>query len=318
MRTCGMLTVFFIGLATAASQAEAATSNALPATAMDSCGPSFPEIYDFQVGDVFQGEQTSMNAGNGESKSQIEEKYEIVSRETIQGGYRYGIEGRVRSTYTSSSPYGPSSTQTGYGKVSEIWEFSDSTDRKALNGCKDQVVRFPHVGANYAGSGSPFSGIPITGNFTRVRIAIGDTASFPLTEDATRLKILGAPAGGLHAGNLYKDSALKVASQDQVWAVYAAGLGLVRLTAFVFESRIDFRLQGYSRGGVTVGTVYPDAVFIGPDAIRLTAPRNSGDPRVLRVLNAGPLFLGSGSALRDLSGRRTFAFPPEERSPVSP
>ncbi|MBW8887345.1 MAG: hypothetical protein JF616_06240 [Fibrobacteres bacterium] len=276
----------------------------------DSCGPTFLEIYDFQVDDVFQVTEMHGSNGNGSSSTATEEKYRIVSREAIAGGFRYGIEERTRVSYYSASPYGgPAITSTGYGNINGIWEITDSTARRALNTCKDRVAKLPTSGSQFAGTDGQYSGLSGNNEFTRVRITVGDRGSFPLADSATRLKIFGAPQGAA-TRNLYTDSVLKVASSGQEWAVYAPGLGLVRMTAMVFESQIEYQLQGYSRGGVTVGTVYPDSVFIMPVALRLKTPENLEIPDIVRLTRNGPSFLSMGSAgIRDLIGRQIRSFP---------
>jgi len=87
----------------------------------------------------------------------------------------------------------------------------------------------------------------------------------------------------------------------------------------VFESRVDYQLQGYSRDGVAVGTVYSDAYFIGPDAVAFAPPGEIKVHPILRFTEGGPILVQPGTSnIRDFIGRRAIAFSVAESARPNP
>jgi hypothetical protein len=282
-----------LGLLGAGFAAPAHATGAAANAAADSCGPAFLQIYDFQVGDVFQDEisSTGHGTGFGPTSETLYRKYSVVSKERLANGYRYVMEGLIHR-YTKGGPF-PASWKHDYMEMGETWTFLDSA-RHPANGCKDHIVELPP----FAGNSAIF--------FTRVRIAIGDRQAFPLSSDTTRVKILGARPTDNPADNLYLDSTgispLPV-SAIAYSALYAAGLGCVHYDAFSFETGLGSRLQGHARGHDTLGVISPDEAFLPPASARPEGVAAGRKPDGIALSRAAMLFpVPGGSGYRDLRG----------------
>jgi hypothetical protein len=294
MRAYTLIPALLFGIGMLATLARTSGMGVPPAAPADTCSPSYLGIYDFPVGDVFQDVESQSYSGGGIVPfADTYRKYKVVSRERLANGYRYGIEGLTHRVtgYLRSTDTARKHT---YGQVSETWDFLDSAGQR-LDACQDRMVKLPSI----AGNGKPC--------FSRVRIAIGDIRNFPLSSDTTRIKILGTPIGSTSGNALYEDSAGKIpvtsAAAVRYSAVYAAGLGCVRLDAFSFETSVGSQLQGHIRGNDTLGVISPDEDFMPPVSTRmegLAAKRKSDRIRISR--SALVFLVPGGPGFRDLRG----------------
>ncbi len=277
----------------------AASSQAAP-TAADSCSPTYLQIYDFHVGDVFQ-DMRSVSSGGGAvrtaSSTTVYRKYSIVSKETLAKGFRYGVAGlshQVVSNKTGLMPNSPVTTTHAYDEIKEDWEFLDTASH-ALNACKDRIVPLKL----YSYSPEPFA-------YSRVIIAGGEKTDFPIATDSIRLKILGQNPASMD-GNLYEDSAGKTVrgSTPLYSAVYAAGLGCVSMKINFGESVSEQRLEGRARGRDVIGGISPDETFLPPGSARLPSRASAREPKPILRGREGWFFLTKdGSGYRDLNGAR--------------
>ncbi|MBW8887346.1 MAG: hypothetical protein JF616_06245 [Fibrobacteres bacterium] len=296
-----------IGIGSIAPMANAAGPNALSAAA-DSCGPSYLDIYDFQVGDVFQYSRSRWDAGGGNGQyAGDDRKYTILSKDAHPDGYRYQVRGLIRSW-----SFTPANNQQ-FGSFNGTWLFTDSLAKPSLNACEDQVAKMLY------GSFPP--GPPrATGYYTRVHIAIGDTFDIRFLTDTTRLKYFGAPITSQYPNNnLYVDSAGNILLGEQgpiengpltYLEVYAAGLGIVHSENAEFESSPKMSMTGYIRNGVTHGKVESDSAFGVTVAIRAPSPEGMTHPDPYRPSEIDPFLFSAGkSGLRDPLGRRAQSFP---------
>lgn len=200
----------------------------------------------------------------------------------------------------------------GYGSYDDTVEFNDSTERRILNACGDQIVPMPYPfePGNYA----------LTDRFTRVHKTVGDTFNFRLSSDTMQLKILGTywktrPGSGFPAINLYRDSAGRVADSGTTTtytAAYAAGLGKVAAGTSGWEGGgTSESLTGYVRNGIAHGTVQPDSAFGVTDAVLPAARPIKAVPGPSRFTGIGPLFLSHGGpGWSDLLGRASLTESP--------
>ena len=282
---------FSLGLACVLVGPGFAAPSSANGIAIDSCGPTFSEIYDFQAGQIMQYVQTITQNGSQAETFTSERKYRIVSREALSKGYRYVVDGLIRNSSRSHYPMSPAPRPVTYAQTRETWEFLDSA-RSAVNACPDRVVRFPDISSPY---------------FTRVKIGIGDKRGFPLSADSTRIKILGADKSATGGNNLYSDSAgkkpLPISGALYYFDVYAAGLGRVIQDGFSFESGSNLRLVGYVRGKDTVGTVVPDTAYPFPSSARRDAlPGRRGSDREGSLPARGIVPDPDGTGYRDVKG----------------
>lgn len=81
----GLALALFGSVSGAAPHSARSAARSPTGTAAESCGPSFAEIYDFQVGDIFQDTWSppASIGGNGEIVRSLDRKYRIVSRERL-------------------------------------------------------------------------------------------------------------------------------------------------------------------------------------------------------------------------------------------
>jgi hypothetical protein len=284
-----------LGLACLGFTGAFRSEGSLAAGAVDSCGPSYLEIYDFPVGDVFQDEivisQGSIGSGYSNVVS-VTRRYRITSRLGLANGYRYTLEGLYHKVTNERSGAGNPLVKHEYGEMSETREYLDTASHP-LNACKDRMVRVSRIAEN-----------PSANFYTRVQIAIGDMRNFPLSSDTTRLKIMGTPIGTTIA-NLYTDSAGNYSASGASYsAVYAAGLGCVRIEANLGESGASSsRLQGYIRGGATIGLIWPDEEFMPPVSTRMEGLAAKRKSDRIRISRSGLVFLvPGGPGYRDLRG----------------
>jgi hypothetical protein len=304
MRTAIGISALSIGLSLAATAASAPKAGAglPPAASADSCGPSFLDIYDFQVGDVFQYSMMSTyTAGGGYGAEEHDAKYLILSKQALGTGYRYEVASLTRSW--TSFPPGPKT----FGSGNAAWTLSDDPDRLALDRCRDSLAPMPVP--------SILPGGQFTGFYTRVKIPKGDTVDFPLATASMRIKILGEssgrfPGNGFPAANLYRDSAGRIPDtgsfRSKYLSVYAAGLGAVRGSVSSWEGGgSGFSLTGYIRNGITYGTVYPDSAFGVTLGVKPRSARTQASPPVFHLGPSGSfLFSAEGRGMLDQLGRQ--------------
>jgi hypothetical protein len=294
MRTQFRIAIILCGWAVAAPAHGALTQ----AAAADTCGPTFLQVYDFQVGDVFQDRQTSGSTGGAgiTSSTAVYRKYAIVSRERLPNGFRYGISGLLHQVYTHKSSMLPSVPPEeeihSYSEIRETWEFPDTAAHR-LNACLDRMIKLPS---------RPDYPDPV---YTRVKIAVGDKRAFPLSSDTTRIKILGNTMAPGSDGNLYSDPDGKIplTVAFSYSEGFAAGLGRVRSDVLNGESRASFQLDGCIRGKESLGGISPDETFLPPTQARIPARAAARETEPILRARAGWYFLSQGgSGYRDVKG----------------
>lgn len=296
---------FTFGLVCAYACCGFATPSPTALAAADSCSPTYLQIYDFQVGDVFQDRRSVSSGGEAvrpASSTTDYRKYSIVSKETLANGFRYGVAGlshQVVSIKEGLMPTSPVTLYHSYGEIKESWEFLDTAGHR-LNACKDRIVPIPPVT-----SSSPSPG------YTRIIIVVGEKQAFPYATDSTRLKILGQDPANTD-GNLYVDSAGKTRREPlpTYSAGYAAGLGCVGMKINFGESVSEQRLEGRARGREFIGLISPDETFLPPASARLPSRASAREQKRILSGREGWVFLPQdGSGYRDLNGVRNKPIP---------
>jgi hypothetical protein len=215
------------------------------------CTPGAFDLFDFQVGDVFQYQVTTPLPDQAASAGRVvtTRKYRIASR-TASGPIRlYRIEGRYRQvvTRTGETPADPT-----FGGIEEEMSVVD-TVKNPFAGCDKEIVPMP-----------PSFGYRST-FWTRVQAWVGDTSVFALAGSGLRMKTYGRELGMWVGGDAI--SPIMDTWQSQA---YGEGLGLLRASIGGMNAGDAYTqtLVGYSKGGVTVGVLSPDSAFYGTTAIR--------------------------------------------------
>ena len=108
----------------------------------DSCGPSFKEIYDFQVGDVYQYvEKSSSSAGGAYPTTRITSKFTITDKIINGDTLLYSIDGiRKVDNWCDGIGFGPGCDFTSKSNLfSDRLMFIDSVNH-CLNKCEGDLV----------------------------------------------------------------------------------------------------------------------------------------------------------------------------------
>lgn len=235
-----------------------------------SCAPGPAEIFDFQVGDVFE---YRIHQTNQMAKTLVREtvrKSRVVSRRDSGSVRIYGFAGREERTDSSDGVF-----------LVRTFEDHALTEAYAmgaggpLNGCHGDTVTL----------------LPDTTAVTVVEARQGDTSWFPLARPGLRMKRLGGKLWVRIGSGLIPAEVL-----DQ--EIFAEGLGLVdRFFATQSSTRVRETLIGFVRSGDTVGTVSPDSRFEEVSAL-------AGPPRRSRGISKPGILSGKGGHPIDLRGRR--------------
>lgn len=268
----------------------AAAPSPAPKAVADSCGPSYLEIYDFKIGDVFQ--YSRLFASNAGRRS-FDAKYTVLAKEAFPDGFRYQVSGLTK---TFSYPALP---RDGYGQTSETWEFRDSLPHRSLDGCRNEVVRFPQSGPEAISFG------PSGEYYTRIGIWPCDTLDFGLSTCSDKLKVFGALKGSRPI-NVYSDTLGTSAPIIELFAAYARGLGMVRKEFDFLEGQESLRLKGFIRNGRTFGVVDPDDFFRVTVALGSRPAAGKASPPIFSLSPSGRFWLSAdGDARADGLGRRS-------------
>ncbi|MEI6885246.1 MAG: T9SS type A sorting domain-containing protein [Bacteroidota bacterium] len=205
--------------------------------------PKFAEIYNFNVGDVFQYSAMGYNSGLGYGTESLT-KTTILSKDSSQGYYSYGI--KKLSCWWTFQPMGPNG-DTSHSYELTTLSFQDSLLHPA-NYYPNQIIEYA---------------LP--------EVMIGPNTSYQCVSTGTAglySKYCGSYMFGddpplYHHGNLL----IPPQSYELLSPIYTiflfvnsftTGLGNDYYHAFIFESEEENALIGYIKNGDTVRTVYPD------------------------------------------------------------
>lgn len=200
------------------------------------CSPSLNEIYDFEVGSIFQyrNVNTASNGGN-QRYYNVVERYTVIDKWIINDTIGYIRDG-VRQTYTEYDfNYEPIIKQTS--------DFCDTvividSALHPMNACDAQMV--------YLGLENDFYSYVIVGD-----------------EEGVPMKRIGGYINGQN--NLFKrnsnDSLIEVTGFE-FEQIYLQGIGLKSHSEIIFEGSQEIFLEGYVFNGDTVGLIWNDSDFI--------------------------------------------------------
>jgi hypothetical protein len=108
---------------------------------IDSCNPSFKEIYDFQIGDVFQYVNESWTSAGGAGMIvKRTSKYSIANKWIFGDTLVYSISGIKRFEYSCEiGPFPGCETHSESNTFQDTLYYIDSINH-SLNKCKDELV----------------------------------------------------------------------------------------------------------------------------------------------------------------------------------
>lgn len=241
-----------VGLILLALTAQAGTS-------ASGCAPGWRQLFDFQVGDVFQVRDFHENFPLGEHPNlETLRKYRVISRRDSGASRTYvfgGWEKRTQSYYGSANP-----VQVDTARYSETRIYRD-TANDPFEGCSGSLVPMPHTG-------------PHDQLYTQVETHTGDTAVFPLARAGLRMKTYGRRLGEM------RDTSVAWLVDVDLLETYAEGLGMVSAFYGGYDAAsTSYSLVGYVKGGDTVGVVSPDSNFWYPIALNPPEAHRMGSVR---------------------------------------
>lgn len=210
----------------------------------DTCTPDFKEVYNFQIGDVFQYvEESSTSIGGLYPTTKITSKYSIESKTANGDTLMYSISGiRRTDSWCAGNPTSdPICDPSSYSEFfNETLVYIDSA-MHFLNRCKDELV---------SGFSEDINSISDSVVYTKIQIQI---------EDTNHVKIIGGP-GNLFTYNA-NDSLITI-DYAEFKDVYARNLGKISHELWFFEVNESKYLQGYINNGDTTGVISPDENLI--------------------------------------------------------
>ena len=215
---------------------------------IDTCGPSFKDIYNFEVGDVFQYFQPHYGENqSGFISSDITTKYTIIDKTIVGDTFNYKIKGiKYTDNYCSCSLSKKDKTSSVI--INENLIYIDSSNH-FLNKCKNEliIVKGPQQNKVFE---------------DRLTYAFGEIDSLfstvQLNENNKAEKIIGDYENIFFDNK--KDSSLPVFMTYK--AVYAKNTGLIEEKIISFEYGNKLNLQGYIKNGDTTGTVSSDRLLL--------------------------------------------------------
>ena len=213
----------------------------------DTCSPSFKDIYDFQVGDVFQYVKESWTSGGGAGyNTKTTTKYTITNKTVNGDTLMYPITGiKKYERYCDIGPFPGCEYYSESGFINDKLIFIDSA-KHYLNCCKNELISdFIPEEYYWDSFREEFGEL-----YTRIQIK---------TVEGNPEKITGGQAGQLNNLYIYNEEDSLISINDiQYEAVYAKNLGLIKEYFWYFEFNENDFLQGYCKDGDTTGTVSSD------------------------------------------------------------
>ncbi|MCX6243872.1 MAG: T9SS type A sorting domain-containing protein [Bacteroidetes bacterium] len=245
--------------------------------------PGFREIFNYNVGDVFQYSFLSINYGIGYGTEGLTKKT-IVSKDSSSSGYLYGV---AVSTMSWTEYI------IGYG-YDTIHYYSNSTDTildSVTHSCNLNPLELIM---------NPVFPLYVSGPNASIMKVFRDTGQSVSRCQGKNYYSSGeeAPLYGFGAGDTLEPSFLAYMYQEK----FTTGIGRVIFELGIFETEVNEYLIGYIKNGVTTGTVYsndfllqkigeqktdgPLRLFPNPAKDRLIVETSGTDfPYLLSILN---------------------------------
>ncbi len=202
----------------------------------DTCRPNFSDIYEFEVGDVFQFRQVySSSAGGDNPTKEILTQYTIIEKDSYDNTIEYTVSGwRQSYQYSNNAQEELLLDDTSSTELFDtLITYTDSTDH-ILNICPNTVTPIYASGISELGYGTIYTTVILDKN------------------DSLFTKTVGGK------DNIFKVEAdtLSPVSEISYKAVYQQGMGLTSMKLSFFENKESIVLEGFLRDTDTTGTIY--------------------------------------------------------------
>lgn len=203
--------------------------------------PGFWEIFDFEVGDVFQFHYTSQEVADVWNETQ---KYRVDSKVVIPDNVEYQFYKIVNGYYIGWM--GGGYDEYAYSEIVNI-TYYDSVNHPC-NNFNNELVRMWEDDWGYFGNDLPLSRTTLQND------SLGNT-----------IKKMGMKPDG---SNLYyeidpnNDTLLQNGEFFCFDITYTEGLGTTNYCFFYFEQMLGYSIQGFIKDGDTVGTITPDSLLL--------------------------------------------------------
>lgn len=253
--------------------------------------PMFTEIYNFNVGDVFQYMARGYNSGLGYGTERLT-KTTILSKDSSQGYYSYGVKNL--SCWWNFQPIGPNG-DTSHSYELTTLSFQDSLLHPA-NYYPNQIIEYALPEA-------------MIGPNTSYQCVSAGTAGF-YSKYCGSYMFGDDPPLYLHGNLLTPPKSYELLSPMYTIFIFlnsfSTGLGNDNYHVFIFESEEENALIGYIKNGDTTGTVYPDD-FILAEVKNIASRKSSGiypNPCTDKLYIQGiPEGQGCNICIKDISGQ---------------
>ena len=204
----------------------------------DSCAPNFRQIYNFNIGDVFQRvEESWVSAGGTGLSVVITSKYEIVEKDIIGDSLIYKIEGIKFQDYNCDEPLACLDQNPKSSIINDQLIFVDSANH-FLNHCAGDYVSgfLSSADANIDNANEYYCELFIDTIEGKVQKKLGGLQPIYHMEDDSLV------------------AQLEIGFNEQ----FEPGLGSKKRTYSFFEVSSSSYLQGYIKNGDTTGVITPD------------------------------------------------------------
>ena len=205
----------------------------------DTCRPSYSDIFNFDVGDVFQYREFSTSSAGGlNPTNEVITQFIILDKNIDSNIVSYYVNGWKEALYyQNSSNEEPSDSDTtrDFEFIDEYYVFIDSVSN-FLNLCPKEVILLQN---------KYFLEMGLENIFSRVQTSYSDT---------NLIKTIGGQSNVLQ----YNENDSLVPINDMYFeAVYRQGLGLISQEFNFLEIRETIELEAYVKGQDTVGILLP-------------------------------------------------------------
>lgn len=215
--------------------------------------PDFWDIFDFEVGDVFQYDNFLANPNGGGWLWNNNKKYIIISKSIDSNSVSYEIEGIWRK---SGYPYYGGEYELYSYNFTETINFTDSTNHITNKFFGELITLWGCWAFNYE---PVYSSVKFTtGNFDIPGKKYGNTRD----EMQDILPVNLYYLQDIFSDTLYRFTDPFIEPEGLKGEIYTKGLGIEYSFSSYWEGEEEYTLEGYIKDGDTVGTITPDSLLI--------------------------------------------------------
>ena len=208
-----------------------------PSAKADTCKPAYADIYNFNLGDVFQYREISTSSAGGVGITQeIISQYMVMDKDVDSNIYSYYVSGwkEILSYQNfSNNQTEESDTTKDMEYIDEYVVYVDS-GANFLNRCSKEIIHLQN---------DCFLDLGLNDLYSRVQTEYSDSSVF---------KIIGGESNVMKYNS---EEILETNSEIYFKAKYGKGLGLISQEFTFFEYRETIELEAYIKSDDTVGVI---------------------------------------------------------------